>query len=382
MMIFSMAAVLAGLLQPTYVTQTIPQSNLYINSEGSPLLPLLESARNSIDIEIYTMKDPTVRSLLRKALGRNVNIRMVKEPHPVGEKCRIFEAETDGDSEICTDEKHLISEIREAGGEVVPFNKQNLCPNEGGGPGGGKCFEHGKLALVDGVALLSTGNFDSTSLCAEESKTCNRDYTVVLTDSTLVDTLKDLFEADLTGESYDVRSKIPASLKNTLTVSPDPTSLFDFLNSAEESISLEAQYLKDPSFNAILESQAKKGVKVSVTVASACAFAKPKGKAASDFRSTYSKFDRLGISTTIFDAQNKINGKRGYLHAKAIVVDGKRGWIGSENGSTTSLTENREYGVIFENTGWVETLRRTMDSDHESEDSETWEESLNCVKDR
>ena len=83
----------------------------------------------------------------------------------------------------------------------------------------------------------------------------------------------------------------------------------------------------------------------------------------------------------MFNASNLINGKKGYLHAKTIIVDGQRAWVGSENGSTQSLTENREYGLIFDQPEWVNTVKRVADSDHKSPDAETWQQSLTCLKD-
>jgi phosphatidylserine/phosphatidylglycerophosphate/cardiolipin synthase-like enzyme len=78
---------------PSYAALPIdqtPRSGAYVNSEGSPLLPLLHNARGKIDIEIYTIKDKTVRTLLRDALKRGVNVRIVKDASVLGETCNVF----------------------------------------------------------------------------------------------------------------------------------------------------------------------------------------------------------------------------------------------------------------------------------------------------
>src|SRR5262245_16844664 len=67
-----------------------PSPGAYVNAEGGPLLPLLQNAQEKIDIEIYTMTDQKVRSLLRSALRRGVKIRILKEPKPLGQKCDLF----------------------------------------------------------------------------------------------------------------------------------------------------------------------------------------------------------------------------------------------------------------------------------------------------
>src|SRR5208283_1682371 len=114
----------------------------------------------------------------------------------------------------------------------------------------------------------------------------------------------------------------------------------NFIDSANTSIDIETQYLKDPDLNEAIVRAAKKGVKVNVTVASVCAFGKPSTSEAAATQRIYSAFDEAGISTSMFNSSNKINGKKGYLHAKTMIVDGNRAWMGSENGSSESLTQN------------------------------------------
>jgi cardiolipin synthase len=206
---------------------------------------------------------------------------------------------------------------------------------------------------------------------------------LIFDDATLVNTIESLFEADLKGKTYDVRTLIPAALSEILTVSPQSEKpLVDFINSAQVSIDLEAQYLKEPAINQAILERAQNGVKVSVTVASPCAFGTPSKGETTQINTIYSEFDKVGISSRMFNASNRINGKRGYMHAKAMVLDGNRAWLGSENGSSASLNENREYGVIFDRAAWVETLLTTMTGDHEDPASESWEDSLTCKNER
>jgi len=363
----------------------MPKAGVYINAEGSPLLPMLANATGTIDIEIYTMKSQTVRDLIRGALDRGVKVRVIMEPKPVGETCNIFGAPaSSADAADCADLKKLMGEVRASGGAFEPYNKQALCPN-GGGKGGSGCFEHGKIALADGIALVSTGNFDSTNLCleSENPSRCDRDYTLIDDSVDVFSTLTSIFEADLKGASYDVASLIPASLTNFLTVSPDAlTPMIRFIGSAQQSIDLEAQYLKEPNLNNALIAAANRGVKVSVTVSSACAFGKPTSSAVNEITSVYSAFDQAGILSRMYNASNKINGHAGYMHAKVIVVDGVAAWLGSENGSTESLTQNREYGVVFGGASYVDPIFNTIKADRDDAASETWSESLQCLRDK
>jgi len=52
-----------------------------------------------------------------------------------------------------------------------------------------------------------------------------------------------------------------------------------------------------------------------------------------------------------------------YMHAKIIVVDGQRAFVGSENISTQSLDQNRELGIIVADDGVLHTLQQTFQED-------------------
>ena len=203
--LFSLTLATAAAHLPSLATATrLPNSGAYLNSEGSPLFPLLENAKSSIDIEIYTMKSTTVRNLIRKALARSVQVRIIQEPDPVGEKCKVFgdatatSADLSAEAIDCADEQKLVNDVRKAGGAYVPFAKSTLC-----GQDAAHCLQHGKIAVIDGLAMVSTGNFDATNLCLakENPAKCDRDFSLVLDDQQITNSLERIFEADLAGDA-------------------------------------------------------------------------------------------------------------------------------------------------------------------------------------
>lgn len=356
-----------------------PKAGLYNNALGSPLVELIRAARQSVDIEIYTMSSPSVLSALREAMGRGVRIRVVQEPAPVSGKCDIFAATPS--TVQCGDLQVFVKEVLFVPGNAyVPFNKAALC----GGPVEA-CSQHGKLLIADArAALMSTGNFDDSSLCDSSNlqSRCDRDYSVVIDDTKAVATLEDVFEHDLKGSTYDLAALLGAHGEIELTVSPlSLQPLLDFIASARTSVLIENQYLRDSSVNNALIALARAGKKVNVVVASPCAFGKPKAADVTRFSGVYSAFDDAGIVTTVFPAEAAIDGHPGYMHAKAIIVDGTRAWVGSVNGSSSALTINREFGMFFDQAGWVQPLRETMLADFLDPFAETWQESLRCLKD-
>ncbi|MBC7693257.1 MAG: phosphatidylserine/phosphatidylglycerophosphate/cardiolipin synthase family protein [Methylotenera sp.] len=355
---------------------------LYVNGVETPTFAFLKTAKSSIDIEIYEMNDRDFRAQLREALDRGVHVRVVKDPNPVGEKCKFFDVVDEAkDDEDCQDLKSLVTEIKESPeGAFVPFNKAELC-----GIPGKSCFEHGKMIIVDGkAALLSTGNFNGSNLCNQNQnpKICNRDYSYVTHDREVVRTLTSIFEHDLEGKAYDLPSLMAPGIEEKLTVSPYSLApLVKFILSARESIEIENQYLKEPQINQALIAASKSGIKVSLTVASLCAFGKPKKTQLQRIAALFTPFDEAGISTRLFTSTMTVGGRAGYLHAKAIIVDGKYAWVGSVNGSTTSVSQNREYGIFFRNPAMVQHLRNVIVADHAHPQSESWQESVLCTKD-
>jgi cardiolipin synthase len=52
-----------------------------------------------------------------------------------------------------------------------------------------------------------------------------------------------------------------------------------------------------------------------------------------------------------------------YMHAKIIIVDGKKAFVGSENISPASLDGNRELGIIVSDQSALSTLQDTFSTD-------------------
>ncbi len=363
---------------------------LYENSTELPTIRFVSQAKKTIDIEIYEMDDPVFRKTLRAAIQRHVRIRIVKEPEPINATCLYFAPAQASDTPDCLDQKKLMVEIKKAGGAVAPFNKA-FCPAWIQG----HCLEHGKLILVDAgdsanqAALISTGNFNGSNFCDPYSNTpvCNRDYSVITSDPEILNTLSAIFQKDLVGQPYDVSAYLTPSVSRKLTVSPfSEAPLVAFIRSAKSSIVIQNQYLHQQAINQALMDQARAGVKVYVNVASLCAFGPPT-PASLDMSNPKSNasmltaFDQAGIKTRMFSGAQTINGKIGYLHAKAIVIDGKYGWVGSVNGSAPATSANREFGLFFNDPLAVNHLSRVMYADFTDPRGETWQESAKCLRD-
>ncbi len=352
---------------------------LYDNVKGAPHLEMINGAKKSIDIEIYSMKNSKILNALKSAIKRGVKVRIVQEPRPVSDQCLVFNQITAGDDAKCVEQKSFVAFVRKNNGKYVPFDK-GLC-----GIPDSNCFQHGKVIIVDkNLVLMSTGNFNSSSFCddAESPTVCNRDYSIVSRDPDVVKTIQKVFDADVAGRSIDVAAVLRTPEARRVTISPmslDP--IVAFIDSARKTIQLQNQYLKNPDYNAALVRAAKRGVKVFVMVASACAFGRPKPRQIEQWNQIYGEFDAAGIHTKTFNASIPIGGRPGYLHSKAILVDSERAWVGSVNGSTTSLTLNREYGLFSTEAQVVRELGTILYSDYVQKGTQSWRDSLRCKRD-
>jgi phosphatidylserine/phosphatidylglycerophosphate/cardiolipin synthase-like enzyme len=52
-----------------------------------------------------------------------------------------------------------------------------------------------------------------------------------------------------------------------------------------------------------------------------------------------------------------------YMHAKTIVADGKRAYVGSVNFSTHSIEKARELGLLFDDASVIATMKDAFETD-------------------
>lgn len=394
-------------------SETAVPSGLHVGgaSETIPAIALLREAKKSIDIEIYEMEDEEFLEAVREANNNGVKVRIIKDPYPVPRKneCLWFpglknNTDWSGAAQIKIENNDnaepecremvmpMIAEIRAKGGAVEPFYKPQLCGQDGQKAEPNGCFEHGKLILIDGeTALVSTGNFNSSNLCnlKNNPSKCNRDYSYVTRDAAQVNKLREVFESDLTKTRYSMAGIAAFGSNNVPSVTVSPYSLdplVAFIRTRGmgpgHRIQVQNQYLKEKNLNAALVDAAKSGAKVEIMVSSLCSFGKPDERNKEREAGIWRGFTDHGADMRYFTAQQTIGGKKGYMHAKAIVIDGKYAWIGSVNGSHSALNVNREFGVFFEDEESVARLSKQMSDDFTHEKSASWQQSWACEFDR
>jgi phosphatidylserine/phosphatidylglycerophosphate/cardiolipin synthase-like enzyme len=198
-------------------------------------------------------------------------------------------------------------------------------------------FTHAKTILIDGVeAWIMTMN------ATYSSPTDNREYLAVDTDAQDVAQAEAIFAADFSNRTPNAPGKLVLSPGDARDV------LRALIRSATRSVDVESETLSDYQIvdELIAQQQAKRAVRVVVdgTVTPTPA----QLEAMNDLKAK-------GVKVVKVTAPE--------IHAKAIVVDGARAFVGSQNLTTNSLTRNRELGVLFDEPSEVGKVAATIAQD-------------------
>jgi phosphatidylserine/phosphatidylglycerophosphate/cardiolipin synthase-like enzyme len=272
----------------------------------------VRNATRSIWLTMYLLTDRTIIHDLEYAHASGVQVRVILEPHPYGMQ---------SDPNRSAYNNLMAADI----------------PVHWASPR----FEltHEKSMIVDGAtAYIMTTNFTRSAF-----KT-NREFDVVDHDARDVAALRALFSADWNDRPYAPRDP-------NLPVSPTDARplLTALIGSARHTLDVYAEELQDRGMERALAAVARRGVRVRVILPA------PSGP------------DRDAPGVALIGAAgaqvHRLPQSDLYVHAKAIVADGRRAFAGSENLSTASLDHNREVGVIVADPSAIQTLESTFDGD-------------------
>jgi phosphatidylserine/phosphatidylglycerophosphate/cardiolipin synthase-like enzyme len=110
---------------------------------------------------------------------------------------------------------------------------------------------------------------------------------------------------------------------------------------------VENEEMDAPAITSALAAAAGRGVSVTVTMTDD-----------SEWSSGFSDLEAAGVHVRTYSADAAL-----YVHAKAIVADENRAFVGSENFSDASLDYNRELGIITSDAAIISVLENTLLTD-------------------
>lgn len=272
----------------------------------------IRDAGRSIWLTMYMLTNRTIIHDLEYAHAAGVAVRVILEPHPYGA--------SDNTNQSAYDTLMAAD---------IPVHWSSPRYR----------LTHEKSMVVDGdTAYVMTTNFTRASFQA------NREFDVVDRHPADVATVRALFMADWTNRVYTTRD-------GNLPLSPSDARplLQALIGSARRTLDVYGEELQDPGMEKALAVAAQHGVHVRLILPA------PSGP----------DYDAAGVRLVTADSVRVRRLPRSYLyiHAKVIVADGRRAFVGSQNLSAASLDDNRELGIIVADQRVIGTLEDTFNGD-------------------
>jgi phosphatidylserine/phosphatidylglycerophosphate/cardiolipin synthase-like enzyme len=196
---------------------------------------------------------------------------------------------------------------------------------------------HSKVMILDRAeALVMSGNFNSYTMSSE------RNYGVFLKDAEDLADLRAIFERD-----WDDATDPDLSCTRLL-VSPinGKERVLELIQGAQETLDLAVMYATETQVVAAIKARAAAGVKTRVLLADPAWI--------DSNTQTASSLEAAQIPVKFLKSIE--------LHAKLVIADGQA-LVGSHNLSYTSLSKNREVGLIVTNKAVNEAVTKQFEAD-------------------
>ena len=325
---------LVGDASPSSSALPAPPLSIVVEPDGSgvaePLLFALASATVAVHVEMYLLTNDTYVRALETAYSNGIDVEVVLN--------QTFPGGTSSDN---TNESSYAT--LSAAGVPVTWAPTDT---------GFDSYTHEKAVIIDpGTAnaqvWIMTMNLDYAG------PTSNREYLAKDTDPDDVNEAETIFAADFAGESV--------TPSGALVVAPSPAndavaSIVSLIASATTSIDLEAEELDSAGLAGqvvgALTTASANGVAVRVVL---------EDSSSEEQASAVRGLVAAGASVVGYAYGDGLD-----IHAKAIVVDTARAYVGSENITGGSLGYNRELGVIFSDPASVSAVDNAILDDFEA----------------
>lgn len=359
------------------------------DDQGRSLLDAIDRATTSVAITVYEIDAPQINQALVEAIGRGVNVRLVLNGQWWGGSSTKYAYDL-------TSVLDAAAAQPGAGSVDVNWSSNNFQ------------ITHQKTVLVDAlgkngevldpsnlpttaVAMVLTGNLNAydyqsyqpAGTCPEP---CNfwsaRDFYLAVTDATLINEIARVFASDFacdgrtvtnglrattlpltwsngsTGvnagdaaDEYPANGQYPYFTPNPPQPSPDGPDpgpgtdqgnvrarMLSVINGAQDRLDIYNEEMADQqTVNAIAAAAQRLGPgKVRIVMTGSV-------NGQNSYAAAYNQMQAAGVTIHLFPSENNVL----YIHAKAIVADGKDAYVGSTNISSPSINFNRELGLLF-----------------------------------
>jgi hypothetical protein len=305
-------SVYEGARAATITTHTSPVRSVWTQPAAGYgfLRTAFSDAKQSIDLSIYELEDPTMEAKLVARARAGVDVRV------------LLNAAYDG-----TAHNTPAANILRAGGVHVEWAPA------------GQIF-HAKYAVIDGRLLyVGTGNLVVTDYPT------TRDFWLLDANRTDVTAARATFDDDFSGSGAGTRTA------GGLVWSPGSAArIVSLIGAARHTLLIENEEMDSTAIENAITDAARRGVSVDVVMTYE-----------SSWRTALARLASAGVHVS------QLNSSQVYIHAKVACADcsasGGVVFIGSENFSTSSLNYNRELGVVTTTRAAIDAVRSAVLSD-------------------
>jgi cardiolipin synthase len=296
----AVVAIVLASLSPTVTAAAPGPFEVFIEPAAGfgPAYSFIGSAKHSLDMTMYELEDPTAEADLAADAARGVDVRILLDSAYAGAGAN----------------KDAAAALSKAGAQV------RWAP--------ASVIVHQKTIVVDSsAALVMTANLTS------EYYSTSADFLVEDRQPADVATIVRAFDDDWGGDLADSPDQVPVrGQQGDLVFSPGSEgALVGLIESARSSVETSNEEMGSAAVEGALEADARRGVDVEVLMT-----------ADSSWDGAFKQLGAAGVHVRLYpDLSSAL-----YIHAKTIVVDGTKTYVGSINYSTSSMVYNRELGLI------------------------------------
>lgn len=275
----------------------------------APVTDAVANARTSIDLVAYELEDPQLEQELADAHNHGVAVRVV----------------LDNLSSFGTRPNQAAYDFLKASGVAVEWAPSYFA------------LTHQKTLVVDGSeAFIMTFNLTSKYYAT------SRDFAVVDADARDTAAIEAAFNSDWSG------SQSTAANGDDLVWSPGSAgTLLALINTASSSLDVYNEEMADPRIIAALEAAAARGVVVRVDMTYD-----------TNWKAAFNQLTQAGVNVRTYASSAAF-----YIHAKVVVADDSKAFVGSENFSSQSMDSNRELGILLSRPDIIASLEATFTKD-------------------
>lgn len=278
----------------------------------SSIYSFVNAATSSIDMTMYELRDTTMENDLIAREKAGVNVRVILDGQETSVNSAAYSA-------------------LQAGGVSVTYSSSSFT------------YTHQKTVTVDNKeSYISTGNLDTTYYAT------SRDFGVFDTDLNDVNAIVAVFNADF------AKTSITPSDGDDLVWSPtdSQTHIVALLNGAQHTLDIEQEEFSDSAELSAIVAAENRGVTVRLVLENE----------SNEWAAGISQVEAAGAKVTTYTSSTGF-----YVHAKTVVADygtsTAKVFLGSENMTANSLNSNRELGLIVSDSGVLNGVESTFNTD-------------------